>query len=327
MSDHTPIEKSCSASPLAIVMAAGQGKRMKNPRPKVAHTILGKPMLYWVFDELEKAGVKDFVLVISPHQKEVENLAKVWSEKKKTPVHLAIQDEPKGTGHAALCGMKSAEKHLNVGPERTVIVACGDTPAVGHTTYQALLNHHVSRKFQCTVMGFYAKDPTGYGRVLTDSAGHFLAIREHKDCTNEEKTITLSNSGFLVAQAQVMQEYLPRLSSANASNEYYLTDVPSLAAQDRLKIGVFSEVSEEECKGVNSLDALAAVAEWRQQKIVEAHMQAGVQFDNPKQVYVEESVRLEPGVVVEPFVWLGGDTHIEKGSVHAFQKILNGVKV
>jgi bifunctional UDP-N-acetylglucosamine pyrophosphorylase/glucosamine-1-phosphate N-acetyltransferase len=142
----------------------------------------------------------------------------------------------------------------------------------------------------------------------------FKAIREEKDCSQEEKSVHLCNSGFLCSTLKDFETYLPQLRPNNAAGEYYLTDVPGLAVAQNKGVGVFADVTQEELEGVNSQAQLATMAKYLQDKIVARWMNEGVQFLMPESVYVEPSVTFDSDVIVEPFVCLLGSIHIKSNT-------------
>ena len=320
---------------VGIILAAGMGKRMKTSLPKVAHTALGKPLVLWSVESLLNAGVRNLVVVLSPQQLQVEELIKSFVRTHALPVTVAYQIEPLGTAHAALSGMPEARKLLlqkELSLQKShVIVGFGDTPAVSGASFAHYLNAHKGiqngEPNAFTLLAFEPADNAGYGRVLTTPEGQFVAIREEKDCTPAEKKLRLCNSGFLCAQFQDAETLLPQIQNKNAAQEYYLTDLPLLGKQAGKRVGVFTGIAEPELAGVNSQEQLARVVEFLQGRIVRHWQAQGVQFLNPNQVYVEDSVTFESDVIVEPFVYLAGKSHFQKGTrILAFSKIVDGKK-
>lgn len=246
---------------IGVVLAAGMGKRMNSNIPKVAHILYGKPLVIWAIESLIKAGVTKIVVVISPTQTMVEEIISNYHFPKEVLVKFAYQDKPLGTGHAALCGVEGVAKyfsndittHLNL----NILIAYGDTPSVKSETFKEFLNYHTQQKNSFTILAFQAKNPFGYGRMITDKDGNFIAICEEKDCSDEQKKIKLSNSGFLCGNYIEMQKMFPMLKNENASKEYYLTDIPQLSKQSGGKIGYLIGSDESEFLGINSQEQLA----------------------------------------------------------------------
>ncbi len=303
---------------VGILLAAGQGKRMRTDLPKVAHTILGKPMIIWAAESLLYAGIRNLVVVISPAQESVEEILKHTQFPENCTVRVAYQDKPMGTGHATACAMNTLNEMIrdkNIDPNNTeIVIGFGDTPAVSPEAFEKCYQHHLKSNNVCTVLAFHAENPSGYGRVITTSSGNFSEIREDKDCTSPQKEIKLCNSGFLCSRLKDLQEALPRLKPNNAAGEYYLTDVPRFIADQNQQVGVFSGIPQEELEGVNSQSQLASMAQFLQNKIIAAWMEKGVQFLMPHCTYVDPNVTFEPGVIVEPFCFLSGHSHFAANS-------------
>jgi bifunctional UDP-N-acetylglucosamine pyrophosphorylase / glucosamine-1-phosphate N-acetyltransferase len=246
---------------IGVVLAAGMGKRMNSNVPKVAHILYGKPLVIWAIESLIEAGVTKIVVVISPAQNMVEKIILNYHFPNELQVKFAYQDMPLGTGHAAQCGVKGVEKYfsneLANNQNINVLIAYGDTPSVKSSTFSEFLKHHAQQKNSFTILAFQAKNPFGYGRIITDKDANFIAICEEKDCSEEQKKIKLSNSGFLCANYNEMQRILPLLKNENASKEYYLTDIPLLSKQSGGKIGYMIGNDEFEFLGINSQEQLA----------------------------------------------------------------------
>lgn len=246
---------------VGILLAAGQGKRMNSSLPKVAHVLYGKPLIIWAINSLIAANVTQIIVVISPTQIAVENILKETSFPPGVNIKVAHQLEPLGTGHAAQSGVQAIpllfSMETQVPSNLNILIAYGDTPAVQGNTFQTLLNQHTQEKNAFTILAFVAKNPTGYGRILTNHTNQFLAIREEKDCTSTEKQIQLCNSGFLCAKYEDLAHFLPLLQNHNAAKEFYLTDAPLLAQQHGKKVGIRQGVDESELLGINSQEQLA----------------------------------------------------------------------
>lgn len=248
---------------IAIVLGAGHGTRMNSTLPKVAHILAGKPLVVWVLESLVRAHITNIVLVVSPrHQTQLNNIVQNAHLGTQVCVHFAYQDTPLGTGHAVQCGIQEAEKFFKIigcpqnlgtrNEDTHVLVAYGDTPSVHPDTFENCLQFHTKNKNDVTVIAFEARNPFGYGRILTDNQGEFFAIREEKDCSEQEQKIRLCNSGFLCARFEILQKVLPLLQNENSSKEYYLTDVPFIAKKFGYKVSVMVGANEDEFLGVNS---------------------------------------------------------------------------
>ncbi|MBL8871965.1 MAG: NTP transferase domain-containing protein [Planctomycetaceae bacterium] len=202
----------------AIVLAAGKGTRMKSPLPKVLYPVLGRPMIHWVIDALEKIGVTRKILVIGYEADMVKaELAN------RTGIEFALQEQQLGTGHA----VQMAAPLLSAA-DQSVIVLAGDSPLVQASSLQRLLSHFESGQFDCLLGTLHKDNPFGLGRIVRDSAGSFSKIVEQKDATEEEKQITEVNMSTYAFRTEALLWALLRLSNQNAQGEFYLTDCPAI---------------------------------------------------------------------------------------------------
>ena len=246
---------------IGVVLAAGMGKRMNSNIPKVAHILYGKPLVIWAIESLIEADVTKIVVVISPAQTMVEEIILNYHFPNEVQIKFAYQDTPLGTGHAARCGTEAVAKYFSneiaLHSNTNILIAYGDTPAVEGATFREFLSYHTEQKNSFTVLAFEAENPFGYGRIITDENGSFIAICEEKDCSEDQKKIKLSNSGFLCANYHEMRKMLPLLKNKNAAKEYYLTDIPLLSKQSGGKVGYMIGNDESEFLGINSQEQLA----------------------------------------------------------------------
>ncbi len=244
---------------LAIVLAAGQGKRMKSNLPKAAHLLKKKSLLEWVFDSLQKASISEIYSVISSSQHELLNIIdKNCGQSNTTVFKKAFQEKPLGTAHAVLVGLQEVEKNLAMkNPSNLdILVAYGDCPGVKSETFNRLIETHNSRKNHLTFIAFEAQNSFGYGRIITNNFGQFERIQEEKDCTSEEKAIKICNSGILCCSYLVMKNLLPKIDNKNSSQEYYLTDLSRLAKLKGFQVDCIIERDENQFKGINTQEQL-----------------------------------------------------------------------
>jgi bifunctional UDP-N-acetylglucosamine pyrophosphorylase/glucosamine-1-phosphate N-acetyltransferase len=304
-----------SRSCLAVVLAAGEGTRMKSDKPKVLHQVANRSMLGHVLAVLTDAGATQAAVVVGPDREDVEQEAR----RILPDVRIFVQRERLGTGHAVL----SAREALAEKPD-DVIVAYADTPLVKAETF-AKLRAPLAEGAAVVVMGFEARDPTGYGRLLT-SGDQLLAIREHRDATEAERAVTLCNGGLMAIRGDLALTLLDKVGNANAKGEYYLTDIVEIARElgHRAAIAV---VPEEEVHGVNDRAQLAAAERMIQERLREAAMMAGVTLVAPETVFLSHDTRLGQDVIVEPHVVFGPGVTVEAGAViHSFSH-LEGARV
>lgn len=281
----------------AVILAAGQGTRMKSKLPKVLHRVLGKPMVQWVIDCLTAAGVTDKITVLGHG---AEQVATVVGEQ----TSIVYQTEQLGTGHAVMQGVK------DLGAENDcVIVICGDTPLLQADTIKALLAKHNAEKNMVTVLTAQASDPTGYGRIVRNGA-QIEAIVEQKDATEEEKTITEINTGTYCFNQQFMLQYLPTLTTNNAQKEYYLTDLIKIANQNQFPVGGYQLDDFSESLGVNNRVQLAQAEQVLRQRKCREVMLAGVTLIDPASTYIGADVVIGNDTIIYPNVVLEGATVI-----------------
>ena len=286
----------------AIILAAGQGTRMKSKLPKVLHKVLGKPMVQWVIDCLTAAGVTDKITVLGHG---AEQVATVVAEQ----TSIVYQTEQLGTGHAVMQGVKA------LGTENDcVIVICGDTPLLQADTIKALLAKHSAEKNMVTVLTAQASDPTGYGRIVRNGA-QIEAIVEQKDATEEEKTITEINTGTYCFNQQFLLQYLPTLTTNNAQKEYYLTDLIKIANQNQFPVGGYQLDDFSESLGVNNRVQLAQAEQVLRQRKCREVMLAGVTLIDPASTYIGADVVIGNDTIIYPNVVLEGVTVIGSDNI------------
>ena len=275
-----------------VILAAGKGSRMKSNKAKVLHNISGKPMLYHIVKESLK--VSDDVSIVVAHQKDavIEKIQKHFSN-----ITFIEQDDVNfpGTG-GAMKNVTAKNSH--------VLVLNGDMPLITAEALEGFL--HTSADIVLSI--FDLEDPSGYGRVKIDD-GEVSYIVEQKDANEYELAITHVNAGIYSFKKEVLESYIPRLSNANAQNEYYLTDVIKMAKEDGLVIKPLL-VDEEHFKGVNSKVDLASAEVIMQERIRERWMSEGVSMNLPHTIYIEEGVRFEGECLVENNCRITGESLI-----------------
>ncbi len=287
----------------AIVLAAGQGTRMKSDLPKVLHKVGGRAMLDWTIAAAQGAGAQRVVVVTGAHAPQVgEHAIKALGAGS-----LAIQDPPLGTAHA----VRAAEAAL-AGFDGDVIVLYGDAPFVPRERIEEIFALRAA-KGGIAVLGFEARDPTGYGRLIADGDGALERIVEHKDAGEAERTVKLCNSGVLCADARVLFQLLSLVKNENAKGEYYLTDIVALGRS----AGFASQVvvgAEADALGVNSRAELAAAEAVFQDRARAAAMEAGVTLIDPASVFFSHDTEIASDVVIEPGVFFGPGVRIARGA-------------
>jgi bifunctional UDP-N-acetylglucosamine pyrophosphorylase/glucosamine-1-phosphate N-acetyltransferase len=288
----------------AVILAAGQGTRMRSPTPKVLHKVGGRMLLDRAIDAAEGLGCSKIVVVAGAHSPEVAAHARA----RLGEGAVAIQDPPLGTGHA----VRAAEAALK-GFAGDVVVTYADTPLLDAEAVAPLFEAR-AKGADLAVLGFEAVDPAPYGRLVLDHDGSLLKIVEAKDASAEELLIAASNSGVLAGPAALLFDLLSKVGNRNAKGEYYLTDVVGLARDRGLKVAV-AFAPEAKVMGVNA-QAELAVAEARFQEAKRAALlESGVNMVAPETVFFSWDTRIAPGVVIEPNVVFGPNVRVETGAV------------
>jgi bifunctional UDP-N-acetylglucosamine pyrophosphorylase/glucosamine-1-phosphate N-acetyltransferase len=286
----------------AVILAAGQGTRMRSPLPKVLHKVGGRAMLDRAIDAAEALGCSRIVVVCGTHSPSVA--AHVTQRLGEGAV--AIQDPPLGTGHAV-----RAAKGALAGFEGDVVITYADVPLLSAEAIGPLFR---AQGAGLAVLGFEAADPAAYGRLILDADGGLARIVEAKDASAEELAVRACNSGVLAAPARLLFELLGEVRNDNAKQEYYLTDVVGLARGRGVPVAAVF-VDEAEVIGVNSQAELAVAEGLFQQRRRAELMAGGVSMPAPETVMLSWDTRLAPGVTVEPYVVFGAKVEVEAGAV------------
>lgn len=298
----------------ALVLAAGAGTRMKSAKPKVAHEILGKPLVRWVVDAVHAAGVESVVAVVGHGRDAVEPLL--------SDCAVAVQEEQLGTAHAVL-----AAKEALAGKTGSLVVLTGDSPLVRPATIERLVRTREENDAAVVVLTMEVDDPTGYGRIVRDGAGDVVAIVEQKDCSPEQAAITECNSGFYCFDVELLFSALEEVSTDNAQGEYYLTDVLGIARGRGQRVMACVADDADECLGVNSRRQLAAATDILRERINGEWMDAGVTMMDPRTTWIGPDVTLAPDVELLPLTMLMGTTSVAAGSVVGPNTRLTDVRV
>ncbi|AOR22332.1 bifunctional UDP-N-acetylglucosamine diphosphorylase/glucosamine-1-phosphate N-acetyltransferase GlmU [Clostridium taeniosporum] len=281
----------------ALVLAAGQGKRIKSDLPKVLHKVCGKEMVNHVIDTIRKAGIQDANIIIGKGAE----LVKERTEEKN--VTYSIQSEQLGTGHAVQC----ASEFLK-GKKGTVAVFTGDTPLIKDSTVENLFNTHIKNGNAATILTAIVDDATGYGRIIR-SGNEVLKIVEHKDCNEEELKVNEMNSAIYCFDIELLYKSLSKLNNNNKQGEYYLTDVIEILKSEGNKIGAVV-TDFEETIGVNSRVQLAQAEEILKNRINLKHMENGVTLIDPKTAYIGIDVEIGKDTIIYPNNIIEGNTII-----------------
>jgi len=236
--------------PMAIVLAAGKGTRMKSDLPKVLVTACGRPIITYVLDSLRKSGVGRITIVVGYRQELVREALKDYPE-----LDFIEQTQQLGTGHAVMCCQPTLEQQT--GP---VVVVAGDSPMLQSDSVSHLLDKMVSSKLACLLGTLHSPDPTGLGRIVRDD-GKFVGIVEEKDATDEQRKITEVNMSTYVFDGPKLFEVLHKIDNKNKQNEFYLTDYPSVLLHRGETVDALPILKDVEALSINTVEHLAAVEE------------------------------------------------------------------
>jgi bifunctional UDP-N-acetylglucosamine pyrophosphorylase/glucosamine-1-phosphate N-acetyltransferase len=291
-------------SSVALILAAGEGTRMKSDKPKVAHEVLGKPMVNWVVSVAREAGCERVVAVTGHRAEIVEALLPV-------DVVSVRQEQQLGTGHAVMSARPALGDFSG-----SLVVLSGDTPLLSAEAISGLVAIRESTGSALTLLTTSMPDPTGYGRIVRDlKDGSVARIVEEKDCSAEERRITEVNTGTYCFDSAVLFAHLDRLSTDNAQGEYYLTDMVTVFNAEGLMVSASTTDDPAETIGVNSRVQLAEANKLMQRRINRAHMLAGVTMIDPELVWIGPDARLGRDVEVLPMSFVFGDTVVGDRSI------------
>ena len=287
----------------AIILAAGAGTRMKSKKPKVAHLMLGKPLVNWVIDAAREAGIDKLATVVGHMREQVEPLVQDQTA-------IVIQVEQRGTADAVMsCAQEFADF------DGSLLVLSGDCPLITAQTMSALADLRERNDAAVVVLTMRPENPFGYGRIIRDSTGQVERIVEQKDASPEEAAVGECNSGFYCFDSKALFEALNQVSSDNAQGEYYLTDVLEICRKAGRSVLALEAEDNSECLGINSRIQLAQATKIAQHRINETHMAAGVTMLDPDQVWIGPEVKIACDVELLPQVFLFGMTEVGEDSV------------
>ncbi|MBG0819266.1 bifunctional UDP-N-acetylglucosamine diphosphorylase/glucosamine-1-phosphate N-acetyltransferase GlmU [Planomonospora sp. ID91781] len=288
-----------------IVLAAGEGTRMKSRTPKILHELCGRTLVDHMLTAARGLEPERLIVVIGHERERVRAHLEVSS-----PDALAVvQEEQKGTGHAVRTVLEAVGTVAG-----TVLVTYGDTPLLRTGTLAGLLERHAEDGNAVTVLTAEVPDPYGYGRIVRDSSGAVLAIVEEKDASPEQRAIREMNSGVYAFDGLLLADAVKRVSASNAQGEEYLTDVLSILREDGHRVGAHVAADYVEVEGVNDRVQLAFARRVLNARLLEGHMRAGVTVVDPASTWVDVDVVLGQDVVVHPGTQLQGRTTVGEGA-------------
>lgn len=281
---------------MAVILAAGEGKRMKSRNSKVIHRISGKALIEWVFNSISNAGITESIVVVGHRADQVQECL---GDK----VKYTVQEKQLGTGHAVM----QAEDYLK-NKEGSVFVLCGDAPLITTETIERTLKFHKEKGNSATVITAELIDATGYGRIVRSEDGSVTRIVEHRDTNEEEKKIKEVNSGMYCFSINALLDSLKELNNNNSQGEYYLTDTLEILIKKGLKVGAVKVNDESEILGINDRIQLAEASGIIRKRILDRHMRSGVTIIDPLSTYIDDDVTIGIDTIIYPSSILEGNT-------------------
>lgn len=289
-----------------VILAAGEGRRMRSSTPKMLHCIGGRSMLAHVLAAARPLEARQTAVVLGHGREQV--LQALAGDERAAGLTTVIQEEQRGTGHATRLALDALDDF-----DGTVLVLTVDAPLLLPETLQTLLEEHARTGAAVTVLSAHAPDPTGYGRIIRDETGAVRRIVEQRDATETERTVTEINTAVMAFAAAPLRKALERLSTDNAAGEEYLTDAIGYFVADGQRVGAVL-ADYEETAGVNDRLQLAAAGRRLRDRIVEDWMRSGVTFVDPDSAWIDVDVQLARDVIIQPGVQLLGSTSVAEGA-------------
>lgn len=282
----------------AVILAAGEGTRMKSKMPKVLHEVMGRPMVKRVVDTAKDLEAKN-ICVVTGHMSET-----VQEALKDECVSFAVQKEQLGTGHAVM----QADEYINENED--VLILYGDTPLIKAETLEKLIEYHRSENNGVSIISAIVEDSAGYGHIIRDKDGNFVKNVEYKDATPEEKLVKEINSGIYCFKGSSLKKALKLITNDNAQGEYYLPDALEIILKSGEKVNAMTIGDVTEFFGVNNRVQLAQANKIMQKRINEKHMLNGVTIIDPTDTYIADDVEIGMDTIIYPGCVLEGKTVI-----------------
>ena len=288
----------------SIILAAGKGTRMKSDTPKVLHTIFDKTLVGYVIDAVNNTGLADENFVIVGHQAErVEE----YINKNYDNAKCILQSPQLGTGHAVSMALPYLKDF-----DGEVIILCGDTPLITSETIKEFVEYHRENKSDLTVMSAIFENPTNYGRIIRNQDSSLNSIVEEKDATPEQKAVKEINAGIYCINWAKIKPAFNELTSNNAQGEYYLTDIIKWGNEKNLSVNAYTLKNNEEIFGINSKTHLAEATKMLNNKIVQKHLDNGVQIIDPATTWISPETEIGADTVIYPSCYINGKNKIGK---------------
>jgi len=288
-----------------VILAAGEGTRMKSARPKVLHTVLGRPMIAHVVDAASRLKASPVIVVTGHGRDEVEALLSSRYGRKVTTV---LQKEQKGTAHAVMQAMSALKNHKG-----DVFILYGDVPLIDPADLKKMRNGRKKKAAAVAFLTMTLPEPGSYGRVIRDDDGRVHSIVEAKDCTSAQRRIREVNSGIYCIEADFLRKNLKNIGRTNKKKEFYLTDLVEIAARTEGVIAI--EADAHNLEGINDRVQLALLEQRAQERLNAGLMRKGVTIRNPASVFIEPDVKISRDVEIMQSVHLSGTTKIKSGAI------------
>ena len=282
-----------------ILLAAGQGTRMKSAVPKVLHSLGGKALYLHVLETAKRLDPAVVAIVVGHAARTVQEACPVRD------INWAVQEEQLGTGHAVLCAHDKFR-----GFNGDILILSGDVPLIEEQTLRMMIEHQRSSRADLSFLTAQLDNPKGYGRILRNAQGAIAGIVEEKDATDEQRQISEINIGIYVVSSPFLFDALAAVRNHNQQKEYYLTDIVAIALRQGKKVEAVHVDDVRETLGINSREDLAKMEKNLRDKINQKWMLAGVTLQDPDTTYIEETVRIGQDTVIGPNTHLKGKTVI-----------------
>ncbi len=287
-----------------IILAAGQGVRMQSSIPKVMHQVASKPLIGYIIAVIEELKTKENLIVIGPNM----DILRDYVMLENGTIKLTVQEERLGTGDAVKVGLKSLNSNSDI------LVLYGDTPFIKPRTIKKMYELlHKNQQNALVVLGFIAKNPAKYGRLIVDQKDILKDIIEFLDCTEEQKKINLCNSGVMLIRKEYISDLLEQVQPNNAKKEYYLTDLVKIALSKNLTC-CYLTIDEFEAVAINTREELARAEEIIQRQLRKKFIENGVTLIDQNSVHFASDTTIEPDVTIYPQVFFGPGVEVKSGS-------------
>jgi bifunctional UDP-N-acetylglucosamine pyrophosphorylase/glucosamine-1-phosphate N-acetyltransferase len=317
-----PVNSAAPRPAAVVLLAAGNGTRMKSKTMKVLHRICGRTLIGHVIAASQALDPEHLVAVVGNQREQVEP----HILEQAPGAVLAVQEKQEGTGHAVRVAMETLRE--KVGPtDGTVVVMFGDTPLLEGSTVSGLVADHAGSGRALTVLTAEVEDPFGYGRIVRDRDGGVAAIVEEKDATPGQAAITEINSGIFAFDGSFLADAVTRIANDNAKGEYYLTDVVAIARDQGRGVGAYTVDDVMQTEGVNDRAQLAGLAAEMNRRVLTRWMRDGVTVVDPANTWVDVTVELARDVTLLPGVQLHGTTRVGEDAVVGPDTTLTDVTV